>query len=122
MQEALRYNQQLQFCKQLQAAQQQLAADAFASDELLASLYAMGKFCATPACVLQQLAGAYPEVGAHGWAAEAADVGPSARQHSRQSVCLYRALRCDTANFDAPTAARTARLTEVCPAPSCPLH
>lgn len=63
MDEALRYNQQLQFCKQLQCLQQQLCEDTYLSDELLGSLYALGKFCKTPACTLQQLAASYPEVG-----------------------------------------------------------
>jgi hypothetical protein len=63
MDEALRYNQQLQFCKQLQCLQQQLCEDTYLSDELLGSLYALGKFCSTPACVLQQVASSYPEVG-----------------------------------------------------------
>ena len=62
MDEALRYNQQLQFCKQLHHLQQQLCEDTHLSDELLNSLYALGKFCKTPACCLQQLAGTYPEV------------------------------------------------------------
>lgn len=63
MDEALRYNQQLQLCKQLCAAQQLLCQDTYLSDELLNSLYALGKFCKTPACALQQLASTYPEVG-----------------------------------------------------------
>lgn len=67
MDEALRYNQQLQFCKQLQCLQQQLCEDTYLSDELLGSLYALGKFCSTPACVLQQVASSYPEVGEPTW-------------------------------------------------------
>lgn len=62
MDEALRYNQQLQFCKQLHCLQVQLCEDTYLSDELLNSLYALGKFCKTPACALQQLAATYPEV------------------------------------------------------------
>lgn len=64
MDEALRYNQQLQFCKQLHCLQVQLCEDTYLSDELLNSLYALGKFFKTPACVLQQLAATYPEFAA----------------------------------------------------------
>lgn len=63
MDEALRYNQQLQFCNQLHCLQQQLCEDTYLSDELLNSLHALGKFCQTPACVLQQLSASFPEVG-----------------------------------------------------------
>jgi len=63
MDEALRYNQQLQFAKLCEAIQQQLCQDTYLADELLNSLYALGKFCKTPACALQQLASTYPEVG-----------------------------------------------------------
>ena len=62
MDEALRYNQQLQFCAQLAELQQQLCDATFLSDELLASTYALAKFSRTPACVLHQLAAAFPEV------------------------------------------------------------
>jgi hypothetical protein len=62
MDEALRYNQQLQFCKQLQCLRDCLCEDTYLSDELLNSLYALGKFCKTPACALHQLAATYPEV------------------------------------------------------------
>jgi hypothetical protein len=63
MEEALRYNQHLQFCKQLQALQQQLCEETQLSSELLSSLYALEKYHQTPASCLTQLAAAFPEVG-----------------------------------------------------------
>lgn len=62
--EAFKLNQQLKFCQQLHSLQQQLCAETFLSDELLGSLYALSQFCATPACALQQITAAYPEVSA----------------------------------------------------------
>jgi hypothetical protein len=62
MEEALRYNQHLQFCKQLQVLQRQLCEETQLSSELLSSLYALGKYHQTPASCLTQLAAAFPEV------------------------------------------------------------
>ncbi|WIA14188.1 hypothetical protein OEZ85_002727 [Tetradesmus obliquus] len=64
MEEALRYNQHLQFCKQLQALQRQLCEETQLSSELLSSLYALGKYHQTPASCLTQLAAAFPEFAA----------------------------------------------------------
>jgi hypothetical protein len=59
-----RQTQHLQFCKQLESLQQQLCECTHQSEELLASLYAMGKYMLTPAAsCLTQLSSSYPEVG-----------------------------------------------------------
>jgi hypothetical protein len=62
MEDALRYNQHLQFCKQLQVLQRQLCEETHLSSGLLSSLYALGKYHQTPASCLTQLAAAFPEV------------------------------------------------------------
>lgn len=66
MDDALRYQQQLQLCKQLHVLQQQLCEQTQLSDDLLASLYALHKFCSTPSCCLVQIAVEFPEVSHHG--------------------------------------------------------
>ncbi|KAF8063811.1 hypothetical protein HT031_003668 [Scenedesmus sp. PABB004] len=64
MDDALRQHQHLQFCRQLEALQAQLCEETYLSGELLASVYALGKYCATPASPLAQLAAAFPEFAA----------------------------------------------------------
>lgn len=99
MDEALRYNQQLQFCKQLHSLQTQLCEDTYLSDELLNSLYALGKFCKTPACALQQLAATYPEVSSGHCSARPAN-NSSTEDLKPQLSLLFAAVCYQAATFN----------------------